>query len=62
MILPDGIESDVDAGIDGPGQIDLPDRGSGGINPDLDGVYGTGTGTVTINTHLAVGHIEVRNP
>ena len=62
VILPDGIESDVDAGIDGPGQIDLPDRGSGGINSDLDGVYGTGTGTVTINTHLAVGHIEVRNP
>jgi phage shock protein PspC (stress-responsive transcriptional regulator) len=62
VILPDGIESDVRAGIDGPGQIDLPDRGSGGISSDLDGVYGTGTGTVTIRTHLSVGHIDVRNP
>ena len=34
--------SDVDAGIDGPGQIDLPDPASGGINTDLDGIYGAG--------------------
>ena len=62
VVLPRGVESDVTAGIDGPGQIDLPDRHSGGINTNLAGVYGTGSSTVTIDTHLAVGHIEVRNP
>ncbi|HVK36261.1 MAG TPA: PspC domain-containing protein [Microlunatus sp.] len=62
VVLPRGVESDVTAGIDGPGQIDLPDRHSGGINTHLAGVYGTGSSTVTIDTHLAVGHIEVRNP
>jgi phage shock protein PspC (stress-responsive transcriptional regulator) len=62
VILPEGVESDVTAGIDGPGQIDLPDRRSGGIDSNLDGVYGSGTATVTIYTHLTAGHIEVRNP
>ena len=62
VVLPRGVESDVTAGIDGPGQIDLPDRHSGGINTNLTGSYGTGSSTVTIDTHLAVGHIEVRNP
>jgi len=40
----------------------LPDRHSGGINTNLAGIYGTGSSVVTIDTHLAVGHIEVRNP
>ncbi len=62
VVLPDGIRSDVDAGIDGPGQIDLPGRGSGGINTDLDGTFGAGDGTVSINAHLSAGHIDVRNP
>jgi len=62
VVLPRGVESDVTAGIDGPGQIDLPDRHSGGINTNLAGIYGTGSSVVTIDTHLAVGHIEVRNP
>jgi phage shock protein PspC (stress-responsive transcriptional regulator) len=62
VVLPRGVESDVTAGIDGPGQIDLPDRHSGGINTNLAGSYGTGSSVVTIDTHLAVGHIEVRNP
>ena len=62
VVLPRGVESDVTAGIDGPGQVDLPDRHSGGINTNLAGVYGTGSSTVTIDAHLAVGHIEVRNP
>jgi hypothetical protein len=43
-----------------PGQIDLPDDSSGGIDNSLDGTYGTGAGTVTINTKLSVGHIDVR--
>ena len=62
VILPGGIRSDVQAGIDGPGQIDLPGHGTGGINSNLDGTYGAGAGTVTVITHLAVGHIDVRNP
>ena len=62
VVLPRGVESDVTATIDGPGQVDLPDRHSGGINTNLAGVYGTGSSTVTIDAHLAVGHIEVRNP
>ena len=62
VILPAGIRSDVTAGIDGPGGIDLPDRSSGGINTNRSGVYGTGTGLVTIYTHLSAGHIDVRNP
>ena len=66
LVLPSGIESDVTASVDGPGQIDLPDRSSGGINTDLAGVYGdenpasTGRGVLTIRTHLSVGHIDVR--
>ena len=62
VVLPRGVESDVTATSDGPGQVDLPDRHSGGINTNLAGVYGTGSSTVTIDAHLAVGHIEVRNP
>jgi hypothetical protein len=62
VVLPRGVESDVTATIDGPGQVDLPDRHSGGINTNLAGVYGAGSSTVTIDAHLAVGHIEVRNP
>jgi phage shock protein PspC (stress-responsive transcriptional regulator) len=62
VILPRGIRSDVTAGIDGPGEIDLPDRSAGGISTDRSGVYGTGTGLVTISTHLSAGHIDVRNP
>ncbi len=62
MVLPKGVESDVTADIAGPGQIDLPDRSSGGINTDLAGVYGSGPATVTIKTTLSAGHIDVRNP
>jgi len=62
VVLPDGVESDVTAVIDGPGQIDLPDHSSGGIDSDLTGTYGSGRSTVTINTHLSAGHIDVRKP
>jgi phage shock protein PspC (stress-responsive transcriptional regulator) len=62
VVLPEGIRSDVTADIDGPGQIDLPNHGSGGINTHQDGTFGAGDGTVTINAHLSAGHIDVRNP
>lgn len=60
VVLPTGIRSEVTADIDGPGRIDLPDNGTGGIDTSLDGTYGTGAGTVTINTTVSIGHIDVR--
>jgi len=62
LVLPDGVRSEVVADVDGPGDIDLPDRGSGGFNTHLEGDYGSGSATVTFNTHLSIGHIDVRNP
>jgi phage shock protein PspC (stress-responsive transcriptional regulator) len=62
VILPDGVESEVQAAIDGPGQIDLPGRSSGGISTDITGTYGQGDATVIFDTHLSAGHIDVRNP
>ena len=44
------------ASSDKPAPSDTP------INTTLDGSYGTGSSVLTIDTHLAVGHIEVRNP
>lgn len=61
VVLPDGVRSDVSAHIDGPGQIDLPDHSSGGFDTDLDGVYGSGPSTVTLDTRLSAGHIDVRS-
>ena len=61
VVLPDGVRSRVVADVDGPGQVDLPDHSAGGIGTSIAGDYGTGTGTVTIDTHLSAGHIDVRN-
>jgi phage shock protein PspC (stress-responsive transcriptional regulator) len=61
VVLPDGVRSDVSAHIDGPGQIDLPDHSSGGFDTDLDGTYGSGRSTVTLDTRLSAGHIDVRS-
>jgi phage shock protein PspC (stress-responsive transcriptional regulator) len=62
VVLPEGVRSEVVADIDGPGQVDLPDRSSGGIDTHVESVYGSGDATVTLNTHLSIGHIDVRNP
>jgi phage shock protein PspC (stress-responsive transcriptional regulator) len=62
VVLPPGVRSHVEADIDGPGQIDLPDQSTGGIDNALSGTYGSGATDVTITTHLSVGHIDVRNP
>jgi phage shock protein PspC (stress-responsive transcriptional regulator) len=62
LVLPDGVRSEVVADVDGPGQVDLPDRSSGGFNTHLEADYGSGTATVTFDTHLSIGHIDVRNP
>jgi phage shock protein PspC (stress-responsive transcriptional regulator) len=62
VVLPQGVESDVNADVHGPGEVDLPDHQSGGLHTQLSGTYGDGPATVTIDTELNVGHIEVRNP
>jgi phage shock protein PspC (stress-responsive transcriptional regulator) len=62
LTLPPGVRSKVVADIGGPGQIELPGSSRGGIGNHLEGTYGTGPATVTFDTHLAVGHIDVRNP
>jgi hypothetical protein len=62
VVLPHGLRSAVTADISGPGQVDLPDRSSGGFSTELSGHYGAGTGTVTIHTRLSAGHIDVRTP
>jgi phage shock protein PspC (stress-responsive transcriptional regulator) len=62
LTLPPGVRSAVVADIGGPGQVDLPNRSSGGIGTHLRGSYGQGPGLVTFHTHVSVGHIDVRNP
>jgi phage shock protein PspC (stress-responsive transcriptional regulator) len=62
VTLPNDVRSKVVADIGGPGQIELPGRTAGGIGNHLEHTYGDGTATVTIDTHLAIGHIDVRNP
>lgn len=62
VVLPEGVRSEVNADINGPGQVDLPDRERGGFDRSLEGTYGTGDATVTLDLHLFAGHIDVRNP
>ncbi len=62
LVLPRGLRTDVTADVDGPGQIDFPDQGTGGFDNHLQGVLGTGTGTVTVDAQITAGHIDVRNP
>jgi phage shock protein PspC (stress-responsive transcriptional regulator) len=62
VTLPNEVRSKVVADIGGPGQIELPGRSAGGIGNHLEHTYGDGSATVTIDTHLAIGHIDVRNP
>jgi hypothetical protein len=62
VTLPRDVRSKVVADIGGPGQIELPGRSVGGIGNHLEHTYGDGTATVTIDTHVSIGHIDVRNP
>ena len=62
VTLPRGVRSKVVADIGGPGLIELPGRSTGGFGNHLQHTYGDGTATVTIDAHLAAGHIDVRNP
>jgi len=60
VVLPRGISTTVDAEVDGPGRLDLPDHSSGGIDSTYSGAYGTGPGTFHLRVHLLAGHIDVR--
>jgi phage shock protein PspC (stress-responsive transcriptional regulator) len=62
VVLPRGIVSHVDADVSGPGQIDLPEHSSGGIDNSISETVGSGPGTLSITSHVVAGHIEVRNP
>jgi phage shock protein PspC (stress-responsive transcriptional regulator) len=62
VTLPRDVRSKVVADIGGPGQIEFPGRSVGGIGNHLEHTYGDGTATVTIDTHVSIGHIDVRNP
>jgi phage shock protein PspC (stress-responsive transcriptional regulator) len=62
VTLPRGVRSRVVADIGGPGLIELPGRSAGGFGNHLQHTYGDGTATVTVDAHLSIGHIDVRNP
>ena len=62
VVLPRGVTTDIEADISGPGQIDLPHRSAGGIGTTLSATSGSGSGTLTLDTHLFAGHIDVRTP
>ena len=64
VVLPPGIRSDVTADVSGPGQIDMPDHQAGGIDTHAGSTFNSAAsgGTVTIDAHVKVGHLEIRNP
>ena len=62
VVLPRGVVTDLDAEITGPGQIDVPGRSTGGVDSTVTERLGSGTGVLTLRTHLFAGHIDVRNP
>jgi phage shock protein PspC (stress-responsive transcriptional regulator) len=61
VTLPKGVTVDVDAEISGPGQIDLPDRSTGGFGNRLQETVGSGTTHLDLHAHLFAGHIDVRS-
>jgi phage shock protein PspC (stress-responsive transcriptional regulator) len=62
VVLPRSSQVDVTADVSGPGQIDLPDRNSGGVSTQVEETLGTGSTDLSLRAHLFAGHIEVRNP
>jgi phage shock protein PspC (stress-responsive transcriptional regulator) len=60
VILPQGVVSDVDAEISGPGQVDMPDHAASGIDNQISETFGSGPGTFELRAHLFAGHIDVR--
>jgi phage shock protein PspC (stress-responsive transcriptional regulator) len=62
VVLPRGVVTELDAEITGPGQIDVPGRSTRGVDSTITESLGSGTGALTLRTHLFAGHIDVRNP
>ncbi len=63
VVLPPAVAANVDATVSGPGAINLPGAGRGGINTHLSqqvDAAGTEVARVNLNLDLSVGHIEVR--
>lgn len=60
VILPEGIQADVDAAIDFGGQIDVGSRTEDGFGRDVRQLIGDGETEVDLHIDLKFGHIEVR--
>ena len=61
VIVPDGLDTDVTADVDGPGDIRLFGEETGGIDIDMNRSHDGGTDVprITIDADLSVGQIEV---
>ncbi|MET0953564.1 MAG: hypothetical protein ABWX57_09765, partial [Aeromicrobium sp.] len=61
VIVPDGLDVDVTADVDGPGSIRLFGEETGGIDIAMDRDHDGGSDAprITIDADLSVGHIEV---
>jgi hypothetical protein len=61
VIVPDGLDVDVRADVDGPGNISLFGEETGGINTSMDRQHDGGAKApeLTLDAELAVGQIEV---
>jgi phage shock protein PspC (stress-responsive transcriptional regulator) len=61
VIVPDGLDVDVRADVDGPGNISLFGDETGGINTSMDRRYDGGRKApeLTLDAELAVGQVEV---
>jgi len=61
VIVPDGLDADVHADVDGPGNINLFSEETGGIDLVMDRTHDGGAGApeLTIDADLSVGQIEV---
>lgn len=62
ITVPDGLAAQVDAAVDGPGNIKLLDKEDGGVDLDDHTFVGNvGEPTITLDVQLDVGQIEVKN-
>jgi hypothetical protein len=61
VIGPEGVDTRVDATINGPGNISLFGQETGGIDVQMSRLHdgGTDVPTITIDADLSVGQIEV---
>ena len=61
IVVPDGVDTRVNANVDGPGNIRIKGIDFGGVETSKSWFNNTaGEGTLTIDADLGVGEIEVR--